>query len=206
MKTYKGLIKIDGYYYYVNGKCIVVTGRYYVTRNNGLMESANYDFDEQGRLMINGEVVRDKNGIINEDGTLYYYVDGVKTYVGLIKIDGYYYYINGKCIAVTGRYYVTRNNGLMESAYYDFDENGRMILEDGEEPELKNGIYEEDGTLYYYENGVKTYKGLIQIDGDYYYVNGKCIVVTGTYYVTRNNGLMPSANYKFAADGKMILE
>ena len=228
VKTYAGLIRIDGNYYYVNGKCIVVTGRYYVTKNNGLMESGYYNFDDEGRMMIAGNEPDEpstptepsepttpsepvdpdlKNGIIKEDGTLYYYVNGVKTYAGLIRIDGDYYYVNGKCIVVTGRYYVTKNNGLMESGNYNFDEEGRMITEDQPtNPELKNGIINEGGTLYYYVNGVKTYAGLIKIDGYYYYINGKCIAVTGTYYVTKNNGLMPSANYQFDANGRMILK
>ena len=34
------------------------------------------------------------------------------------------------------------------------------------EPELKNGIVEEDGVLYYYVNDVRTYAGLIMLDGD----------------------------------------
>ena len=192
------------------------------------MESGYYNFDDEGRMMIAGNEPDEpstptepsepttpsepvdpdlKNGIIKEDGTLYYYVNGVKTYAGLIRIDGDYYYVNGKCIVVTGRYYVTKNNGLMESGNYNFDEEGRMITEDQPtNPELKNGIINEGGTLYYYVNGVKTYAGLIKIDGYYYYINGKCIAVTGTYYVTKNNGLMPSANYQFDANGRMILK
>ena len=201
-RTYVGLIKIGDDYYYVNGKCIVVTGSYYVTRNNGLLPSATYNFDEQGRMIIQ------KDGIYTEDGVMYYYVNGGKYYAGLIQIDDDYYYVNGKGIVVTGRYYVTRNNGLLPSASYDFDETGRMIREDGTAgaPEVKEGIHTEDGTMYYYINGEKAYVGLIRIGDDYYYVNGKCIVVTGRYYVTRNNGLMPSAYYNFDASGRMIVE
>ena len=222
-KFYAGLMQIDGHYYYVNGKCQVVTGNYYVTKNNGLLPSGYYDFDSNGRMIMEGgdeggtNTPVDptvKNGIVNEGGTLYYYVNGVKTYVGLIQIDGYYYYVNGKCQVVTGNYYVTMNNGLLPSDYYDFDSNGRMIMEDGDtggtdapvDPTMKNGIVNEDGTLFYYINGVKTYVGLIQIDGYYYYVNGKCQVVTGNYYVTKNNGLLPSGYYDFDSNGRMIME
>jgi len=42
----------------------------------------------------------------------------------------------------------------------------------------RRGIVSEDGELYYYVNGVKTYAGLIQTDGNYYYVNSSCKVVT----------------------------
>ena len=57
-------------------------------------------------------------------------------------------------------------------------------------------------------NAIRRIAGLIQIDGDYYYVKtSNCEVVHGrTYWVTVTNGLLPSAQYTFADDGKMILE
>ena len=72
------------------------------------------------------------------------------------------------------------------------------------DPELKNGIVNEDGELYYYVNGVKTYAGLIKIDGDYYYVNSSCKVITNQrYWVSKTNDLLPATFYNFGADGKM---
>ena len=60
------------------------------------------------------------------------------------------------------------------------------------DPEVKNGIVSEDGELYYYVNGVKTYAGLIQIDGNYYYVNSYCKVITNQrYWVSKTNDLLP---------------
>ncbi len=199
VKTYVGLIEIDGAYYYVNGKCQVVTGRYYVTRTNGLMPQGTYEFGEDGKMIRQEEPVV-KNGIVKEADGMYYYVNGVKTYVGLIVIDGDYYYINGKCRVVTGSYYVTNTNGLMPQGTYEFGEDGKMII-----PEVKNGIIKEADGMYYYVNGVKTYAGLIEIDGAYYYVNGNYRVVTGNYYVTKSNGLMPQGTYEFGEDGKMII-
>ena len=74
------------------------------------------------------------------------------------------------------------------------------------EPEVKNGIVSENGSLYYYENGVKTAAGLIRINGDYYYVrSSNCEVVHGrTYWVTDTNGLLPAGSYAFDETGKMI--
>ena len=225
---YAGLVQIDGYYYYINSKCKAVTGTYYVNKNNGLLPQNNYQFAEDGKMIVESEPTPDpekpdptpdpevKNGIVTEDGIMYYYVNGVKTYAGLIQIDGNYYYINSKCMVVTGTYYVFKTNDLMPQANYQFAEDGKMIVEseptpdpdptpDPEpEPEVKNGIVTEDGVMYYYVNDVKTYAGLIQIDGDYYYVNSRCVVVTGVYYISKNNGLMPQAEYHFADDGKMI--
>ncbi len=74
-----------------------------------------------------------KNGIVTEDGVMYYYVNDKKTYVGLIKIADDYYYVNGSCIVVTGKYYVSRTNGLMEKGWYEFAEDGKMILPEKEE-------------------------------------------------------------------------
>ena len=61
------------------------------------------------------------------------------------------------------------NDTGLAPAFYSFDEDGRMII-DTPDPS-KDGIVNEDGELYYYVNGVRFYAGLIQIDGDYYYVN-----------------------------------
>ena len=49
------------------------------------------------------------------------------------------------------------------------------------------------------------YAGLIQIDGDYYYVNSYCKVITSQrYWVSKTNNLLPATFYTFGADGKMV--
>ncbi len=79
-----------------------------------------------------------------------------------------------------------------------------MVLPSADE--IKNGFVEEDGVLYYYVNNEPTRVGLIQIDGDYYYVKTGGIVVTGQrYWVTLNNDLLPCDYYDFADDGKLIM-
>ena len=126
---YFGLIQDEaGDYYYINSGFQVATGKYWVVKNNGLMESGFYNFDENGKMIIDAGV---KNGLVEENGELYYYVDGTLTYAGLVEIDGSYYYINSSCKAVRNneKYWVVKNNGLMESGFYSFDENGKMILD-----------------------------------------------------------------------------
>ena len=54
-----------------------------------------------------------KNGIYAEDGGNYYYVDGVRTNAGLIKVDGYYYYASTNGLCKTGKYWVSRTNDLL---------------------------------------------------------------------------------------------
>ena len=75
------------------------------------------------------------------------------------------------------------------------------------EPETTGKIVNENGTLYYYENGVKTYAGLICLDEEYYYVRSSGqLVVNATYWITKNNDLLPVGNYTFDAEGKMIIQ
>ena len=199
--TYVGLIEIDGNFYYVRSSGEVVTNCvYWITWTHGLKEAGYYTFDESGKL-----TGTPKNGIVEEDGVLHYYVNGTLTYAGLIKIGNDYYYVNSKCEVVHDcDYTITWTHGLLPQGKYHFDVDGKLT---GAVAPLKNGIYEEDGSLYYYRNGERTYAGLIQIDGDYYYVRSTCEVVHDrSYYVYWTHGLMPEGYYNFDSAGRMILD
>ena len=199
--TYVGLIEIDGDFYYVRSNGEVVTDCvYWITWTHGLKEAGYYTFDESGKL-----TGAPKNGIVEEDGVLHYYVNGTLTYAGLIKIGDDYYYVNSKCEVVHDcDYYITWTHDLMPQGRYHFDADGKLT---GSVAPLKNGIYEEDGSLYFYRNGERTYAGLIQIDGDYYYVRSTCEVVHDrSYYVYWTHGLMPEGYYNFDSAGRMILD
>ena len=206
--TYVGLIKIGRDYYYVNSKCEVVHScTYYVSWTHGLIPEGKYTFDAKGRMM-DPPAPEDptKSGIVEENGALYYYESGVKVYAGLIQIDGDYYYVNSSCKVVTTKHYwVNRPNDLLPAGFYDFGEDGKMLNPPKPVDHTKSGIVTENGAMYYYVDGVKTYAGLIQIDGDYYYVNSSCkVVTTSHYWVNRPNDLLPAGFYNFGADGKMI--
>ena len=195
VKNYAGLIEVDGSFYYIASDLKAVKNcTYYVTKTNGLKPAGYYTFDADGKMVI-------KNGLVEENGDLYYYVDGAKTAAGLIKWEGNYYYIASNLKAVkNAKHYVfaDKANGLKSAGWYWFNADGTMYLE---------GIREENGTKYYYKDGVKNYAGLIEISGDYYYVKSDCSVVCNrSYYVTKSNGLMPSATYTFGADGKMVIK
>ena len=198
--TYVGLIEIDGDFYYVRSNGEVVTNCvYWITWTHGLKEAGYYTFDENGKL-----TGTPKNGIVEEDGVLHYYVNGTLTYAGLIKIGDDYYYVNSKCEVVRDcDYYISWTHDLMPQGRYHFDADGKLT---GSVAPLKNGIYEEDGSLYFYRNGERAYAGLIQIDGDYYYVRSTCEVVHDrSYYVYWTHGLMPEGYYNFDSAGRMIL-
>ena len=198
--TYVGLIEIDGDFYYVRSNGEVVTDCvYWITWTHGLKEAGYYTFDENGKL-----TGTPKNGIVEEDGVLHYYVNGKLTYAGLIKIGDDYYYVNSKCEVVRDcDYYISWTHDLMPQGRYHFDADGKLT---GSVAPLKNGIYEEDGSLYFYRNGERAYAGLIKIDGDYYYVRSTCEVVHDrSYYVYWTHGLMPEGYYNFDSAGRMIL-
>ena len=195
VKNYAGLVEVDGSFYYIASDLKAVKNcTYYVTKTNDLKPAGYYTFDADGKMVI-------KSGLVEENGDLYYYVDGAKTTAGLIKWDGNYYYIASNLKAVKGaRHYIfaDKANGLKAAGWYWFNADGTMFLE---------GIREENGTKYYYKDGVKNYAGLIEISGEYYYVKSDCSVVCDrSYYVTKSNGLMPSATYTFDADGKMVIK
>lgn len=199
--TYVGLIEIDGDFYYVRSNGEVVTDCvYWITWTHGLKEAGYYTFDENGKL-----TGTPKNGIVEEDGVLHYYVNGKLTYAGLIKIGDDYYYVNSKCEVVRDcDYYISWTHDLMPQGRYHFDADGKLT---GSVAPLKNGIYEEDGSLYFYRNGERAYAGLIQIDGDYYYVRSTCEVVHDrSYYVYWTHGLIPEGYYNFDSAGRMILD
>ena len=195
VKNYAGLVEVDGSYYYIASDLKAVKNcTYYVTKTNDLKPAGYYTFDADGKMII-------KNGLVEENGDLYYYVDGAKTAAGLIEWEGDYYYIASNLKAVKGaRHYIfaDKANGLKAAGWYWFNADGTMFLE---------GIREDNGTKYYYKDGVKNYAGLVKIDDAYYYVKSDCTVVCGrSYYVTKANGLMPNAVYTFGADGKMEIK
>ena len=195
VKNYAGLVETDGNYYYIASDLKAVKNcTYKVTKTNDLKPEGFYTFDTDGKMLS-------KAGLVEENGDLYYYQDGAKVAAGLIEWEGNYYYIASNLKAVkNARHYVfaDKANGLKPAGWYWFNEDGTMFLE---------GIKEENGTKYYYKDGVKNYAGLIKIDGEYYYVKSDCSVVCGrSYYVTKSNGLVPSATYTFDADGKMVIK
>lgn len=200
-KTYGGLIRLDGEYYYVNSACKVIKGRdYTVSKTNGLLPAGTYTFGADGKMLRADPTL---NGIVKDGDIWYYYVNGVKSYAGLIQMDGSYYYVNSQYQVIHGRsYYISKDNGLLARRTYEFDAEGRLILPD----DTCNGIVKDGDIWYYYVSGVKTYAGLIQLDGSYYYVKSDAQVIHGqSYYVSKTNGLMPQGRYSFDDEGRMVV-
>jgi hypothetical protein len=116
-----------------------------------------------------------KNGVVEVNGKLYYYINDVPQYAaGLIKLpDGSYIYVRSNAQLATGVYWVTNHNGFMGQGMYTFDDSGIMLdpptenpeqPEDPEDPVVLDGVVDVGGTLYYYENGKVGYAaGLVQL-------------------------------------------
>ncbi|MBO5128719.1 MAG: phosphodiester glycosidase family protein, partial [Oscillospiraceae bacterium] len=200
----KGWQTIDGEsYFFKEGYCY--KGRRYIRESNSIV-STWYDFGENGALIAPLTLT----GFMEIGENLYYLVDGV-SHLGLLEVDGdYYYFKSSDCTAVrNASYYVYTLNQYTDfpQEYYDFGADGKMLNPPVDEPDapVKNGIVREaDGVMYYYVNGEKTYAGLIEIDGYYYYVNSQFIVVTGQYTVFKNNDLLPVGVYTFDEEGRML--
>ena len=57
--SYPGLVAVNNaYYYFDSSDTMVKNCTYWVSKTNGLMSKGNYTFDKQGRLVINGKVVK----------------------------------------------------------------------------------------------------------------------------------------------------
>ncbi len=214
-----GLIKIDvngeSKFIYVRTAGQLAVGEYTVWLDNGIVPYASAQkFDENG-YMLNAPAGNDKvNGIVDENGTLYYYVDDVKQVnLGLIKIDvngeSKYIYVRTAGQLAVGEYTVWLDNGIVPYASTQiFDENGYML----NAPATLDGVVDENGTLYYYVDGVKQLNlGLIKInvggESKYIYVRTAGQLAVGEYTVWLNNDIVPYASaQRFDANGYMIVE
>ena len=207
MPVAAGLVQDDeGNYYYFNSTLKAVKDcSYYVYNTNNLLPQDTYDFDAEGKMIVE-TVDETKNGIFEEDGSLYLYIDGVKQQgLGLIEYEGAYYYVRTAGQLATGRYYISNGNGILEANQtYEFGADGKLLMDIT--GEVKNGVVDENGTLYLYIDGQRQKGlGLIWYEGAYYYVRTEGQLAVGTYYVYYGNGLVEDFTYHdFAADGKMI--
>ena len=183
--AYAGLIETDGNYYYIKGNCTAATGSYNVVKTNGLLPAGIYEFSADGKML---------QGLVEKNGVTYYYENGKLANAGLIQADDSYYYISNG-VAVTGNKYCAKVNGLLPVGTYKFGADGKM---------LTMYLEEKNGKLYYYEYGKLTYGGLVELDGDYYYVKGSGQAAIGEYYCVKTNGLLPAGTYTFGTDGKML--
>ena len=143
-----------------------------------------------------------KNGPM-DDG--FFYLNDVRQNAyQLIEYNGDYYFISdGHMYAKNVRLYMSEcftEGTNITPGYYDFDDSGKLTV--------LNGLT-DDG--YFYVNGVmqSSYQ-LIEIDGDYYFINDNCKIAKnqriylGAEFLEETD-LQPGY-YDFDSDGKMDLK
>ena len=143
-----GLVQdAEGNYYYINSSLKAVKNCTYAFSDamaNGLLPAGTYKFGADGK-MINPPVQPEepdvpevpeeptvKNGlVVDADGEIRYYVNGVATRAGLVQdAEGNYYYINSTLKAVKNCTYAFSDamaNGLLPAGTYKFGADGKMI-------------------------------------------------------------------------------
>ena len=198
----KGFTKIGDDYYLFNsgnGK-MYKNAKMWVPANSYGIEPGMHDFLEDGRMFV-PDLENGKKAIINENGKLYFTVDGVKLTNGLNELDGEYYYAQNNGELVTGKtIWVSQKNGLIpeKGDYHYFDEEGKM---------LQTGfVTGGDGYTYYYQENVLAL-GFTKIGDDYYLFNagsGKMYKNASMWVQANPYGVEPGM-HDFLEDGRMFI-
>lgn len=235
-----GVVKLtddagEVFYIYVRSNGQLALGNYWITETNDLLDPGMYDFGDNGRyypvaeepdVPVEPEEPEVLNGIVEIDGVLWYYENGKYVPgVGVVQMTDeagrtFYIYVRSNGMLATGVYWPTTRNDLLSRGAYDWGTDGRYyppVIEEPEEtdppvePEGKNGIVEENGAYYYYENDVLMKgAGVVQLVDEegktfYIYVRSNGQLATGIYWPTVTNDLLPRGQYDWGEDGKLYL-
>ena len=204
-----GLFTVNGKYYYViNGKLEtgwrMIDNEWYFFQNDYSAAVGNdvnidgyyYGFDDTGVLVSGSWADTDK-------GRQYMWA-GYSVKKQFREIDGKTYAFDVNGYLYIGSQYIRYTHG---DPYLIYD-----ITEDG----VVNGpmtgytgIVKSSAGVFYAEDGIAAYAGLIKDEeGNYYYINSTLKAVKNCTYgigEARTNGLLPAGEYSFDADGKMII-
>ena len=197
----KGFTKIGEDYYIFNaesGKMYKNATMWVTGENTYGINGGMYYFDADGKMVI-PNLENGVKKIVNENGNLYFTIDGARMYSGLYELDGAYYYAssNGQLV-VNGVAYIDATPLKDEDGegWYGFDAEGKLIM--------TGFVIGGDGYTYYYNNGTRA-KGFTQIGEDYYFFNkgsGK-MYEDVTLWVGANDSGVKVGMHDFGTDGKM---
>lgn len=194
--TKRGMFQVgDDFYYAKADGALVRNATIWASVTNDLLPFGQYTFDENGVIQL-------KRGFIEENGEIYYYINGAKyTTRGMFEVDGEIYYAkNDGALVRNTSIWATVTNDILPFAKYTFDEVGRI--------QIKKGFVEENGEIYYYIKGVKyTTRGMFEVDGEIYYAKADGALVRNTsIWTTVTNDLLPFAKYTFDEAGRILLK
>ena len=189
-EAYAGLIEWNGAKYYVNDGGMVKTGRYFITKLNGIVPKKRaYTFFDDGRMLEDTRIYKDG----------FYYVDGIRTpYAGLVEYKGAFYYVSDHGAYVTGRRQNVSNVNATgkPTGYYYFDANGHMQTD-----------MVLDGYYYGSDGAAPTYAGVVKVGDVYYYVSGThgtlAVNKTVTVSKAKANGLVTAGKYVADVSGAL---
>ena len=119
-----GIYELDGEYYYAHSSGALAVNESVYLDTGVLGQKGWYGFGADGKLVRNGFVE-------GKDGSVYYYVDGVRA-TGFTKIGDDYYLFNvssGKMYSNVTLWVGSNTYGITGGMYY-FDADGRMSLTD----------------------------------------------------------------------------
>ena len=172
------------WYYFVPATMAAATGK--MTLNH-----VPYEFEENGKL-VSGVWMNVFTGY-----RYYYGPDYVRK--GWYSINGNDYYFKD-AFTVSGIKLVASQEMSTSKRWYEFDENGVCLGK-------YTGIVDNNGTLYYVENGKETDRGLFKFGDDHY-----CTLYTGELIVDQKyyawnidaSSELPKGHYDFGPDGKVL--
>jgi len=194
----KGFTKIGDDYYLFNagnGK-MYADATMWVGANDYGVEKGYYYFQADGKMYVPN--MEGGKAIIEENGNLYFVIDGVKQRGGLYELEGDYYYArNDATLAVNTTLWLSDFNDLIApgSGYFAFGADGKMV---------KTGFVDGGGATYYYKDIVRA-KGFTRIGWKYYLFNagsGK-MYRDATMWVGTNDYGVAKGYYYFKPDGSM---
>ena len=216
-----GVMKIDGFvhvgddtYYYENGALVTgftkIGDDYFFNAGSGKMyKDANmwvpandygvkpgmHYFGADGKMVV-PNLETGVRKIVEENGNLYFTIDGVKMVGGLYELDGAYYYAQNNGELAAGKSVYVDTELLSGKGWYGFDADGKLIM--------TGFVTGGDDYTYYYNNG-KRAKGFTKIGEDYYFFNagsGKLYKDATLWVRTNDLGIEVGMHY-FGTDGKM---
>ena len=192
-----GFTKIGADYYFFNagsGKMYKDANMWVPANDYGVKPGMHY-FGADGKMVV-PNLETGVRKIVEENGNLYFTIDGVKMVGGLYELDGAYYYAQNNGELAAGKSVYVDTELLSGKGWYGFDADGKLIM---------TGFVTGGGKTFYYADGVRA-KGLTKIDEDYYFFNARSGMMykDAHMWVAGNNDYgFVGGMYYFGTDGKM---